>query len=345
MRNRSRRRHLTDPTDLSPCPHLIHIPNEWVDARNARRFSRDVDSVAFARFLGLDALLRAQNGAIRRDQALATGMARTRLDDLVRRRRWIGVLPRVYAVGVPPADPRVRVRACWLWAGDGSAIAAAAAAWWLRLSPNPPSSVTVIIPPRTRRIEQRGIRVLRATLDAREMEFVEGIWVTAATRTCLDLAHNGEPDLLETALRLRRTDSMRLQRSLERASGSRGQVRARQAVVEVATNPWSASEGRAHLHLKDAGIVGWTANPPIRLRCGIRHPDLAIEEIKLAIEIDGWAHHGERQSFENDRARHNDFVREGWTVLQFTWRQVNEQPDHFVATIKDTAQQLRGKPS
>jgi len=44
----------------------------------------------------------------------------------------------------------------------------------------------------------------------------------------------------------------------------RGQARARQAVVEVATNRWSASERRA-------------------------------------------------ASIENDRARHNHFVREGWT--------------------------------
>lgn len=82
-----------------------------------------MDPVAFARFLGLDAILHGQQGVIRRDQALAAGVASTRIDDLVRRGVWVRILPRVFAVDVDSRHPRVRIRATWLWAGDTAVIA------------------------------------------------------------------------------------------------------------------------------------------------------------------------------------------------------------------------------
>ena len=79
--------------------------------------------VEFARMLGLGDILVGQNGVIRRDQAVAAGLNRSRIDDLVRRGRWQRLLPTVYAAGADPQDPRVRIRATWLWAGDSAAIA------------------------------------------------------------------------------------------------------------------------------------------------------------------------------------------------------------------------------
>ena len=112
---------------------------------------------------------------------------------------------------------------------------------------------------------------------------------------------------------------------------------------ETAASPWSAAERLAHGHLRAAGITGWVANPPIRLRCGVRYPDIAIEDIKLAIEIDGRQHHSDPQRFEQDRQRRNAFVKEGWTVLQFTWKVINEEPDKFIRDITETIDRLRSQ--
>ena len=299
--------------------------------------------VALARILGLDAIVNGQNGVIRRDQALAAGLTRARLDGLVRRGRWHTVLPRVYAVGDHGNDARARVRACWLWAGDRSAVAGSAAAWWLGLTQQPPQTIVVIVPPDVRRDPQPGIRVVRGVLDPKDAEYEDWIRVTRVPRTCLDLARQAEPDSLETALRLRRTDIPRLEQSLERGRGRRGQVKARLAVAEVAGNPWSHGERLAHRHLKEAGIAGWVANPSVRLRDGVRYPDIAIEDIKLAIEIEGHEHHGTRQAFEYDRARDNQFVEAGWTVLHFTWKQITENPELMIATITATMGRLRSR--
>lgn len=301
--------------------------------------------VAFARVLGLDALLRGQNKVIRRDQAIAAGLTRARVDDLVRRGRWNAVLPRVYLVGDRVDDPRVRIRACWLWAGDESVIAGQAAAWWLGLVPDPPATTMVIVPLAKRRDPQAGVHVVRATIDPRDADFEDWIKVTRVPRTCLDLARQDQPDRLETALRLRRTDIPRLEQSLERGRGRRGQIGARRAVADVVDNPWSVGERITHRRLKEAGITGWVANPPVRLRSGIRHPDVALMDIKLAIEIDGREHHGSRAAFESDRARDNEFVEAGWTVLHFTWKQVTGDPELMISTIRATVARLRSHPS
>ena len=132
-------------------------------------------------------------------------------------------------------------------------------------------------------------------------------------------------------------------RRSERGRGSRGQALARRAVSDVAANPWSFCEREAHRLLRAAGIVGWAGNPPIELRCGIRYPDIAIEELRLVIELDGRSHHTRVGDFDRDHTRHNDIVREGWTVLRFTAQQVLRQPQEFVETIRETIEAIRRK--
>jgi very-short-patch-repair endonuclease len=46
--------------------------------------------------------------------------------------------------------------------------------------------------------------------------------------------------------------------------------------------------------------------------------DLAYPDYKVAIEVDGWAHHGPRSAFESDRARGNDIAIAKWLPLHFT---------------------------
>jgi len=139
-----------------------------------------MDPVPFARVLGIDAILKGQNGVIRRDQALAAGLTRARVDDLVRRAQWVRLFPRVFLTTAGPVGARARVRACWLWAGDNSAIAGSAAAWWLGLEPQPPATITVIVPPPWRRDPQPGVRLVRGRIDPRDVDFED--WIRGTRR-------------------------------------------------------------------------------------------------------------------------------------------------------------------
>ncbi|HEY5880674.1 MAG TPA: type IV toxin-antitoxin system AbiEi family antitoxin domain-containing protein [Nakamurella sp.] len=89
-----------------------------------------MDGSLLALRAGLDAVLRLQDGIVRRDQVMAAGVPESTLSSRVRRKAWIRVLPGVYAVNVDPSTPTSRVRATSLWAGDDSVITGEAAAWW-----------------------------------------------------------------------------------------------------------------------------------------------------------------------------------------------------------------------
>lgn len=55
--------------------------------------------------------------------------------------------------------------------------------------------------------------------------------------------------------------------------------------------------------------------------------DFAHPGVKLAIEIDDYETHGTLCGFVHDRQRRNLLVLDGWTVLQFTWRQLRYEPE------------------
>jgi len=72
-------------------------------------------------------------------------------------------------------------------------------------------------------------------------------------------------------------------------------------------------------------VVGAGFPPPVqqyRVRIGGRTfvIDLAYPALRLAIELDGWEFHHTRTAFDDDRARANLLVTNGWTLLRFTSR-------------------------
>lgn len=63
--------------------------------------------------------------------------------------------------------------------------------------------------------------------------------------------------------------------------------------------------------------------------------DIAFPRVKLAIEVDGWQHHGKTLSaFKNDRTRQNLFVIHGWRVLRFFPGEISKDSKSCVDTIK-----------
>jgi very-short-patch-repair endonuclease len=54
--------------------------------------------------------------------------------------------------------------------------------------------------------------------------------------------------------------------------------------------------------------------------------DALWPDLKLVVEVDGYEFHGDRDSFENDRARDATLVAHGYRVLRFTAIQLRDQP-------------------
>lgn len=302
-----------------------------------------MEGALLALHAGFDAVLRLQDGIIRRDQAMAAGVAESTLDSRVRRGSWIKVLPRVYAVDVDPAAAARRIRATSLWAGDDAVITGHAAAWWWDLTDRPPEVVEVVVPAARRMSAVGGVRVIRANLDEREIDRCRRLPLTTPASTCLRLARTDRPDLLETALRTGVT-STELDLVLGIGSRRRGQVRARRSREDVRDSPWSHPERALHRIFREAGLTGWTANAPVPLDCGPRHPDVLFEEIKLIVEVDGRKYHSTPGQHDRDHRRQNAFIDHGYLVLRFTARQIAEEPHDVVALVRRTVERRRRIP-
>ncbi|GMA20233.1 hypothetical protein GCM10025862_22540 [Arsenicicoccus piscis] len=55
--------------------------------------------------------------------------------------------------------------------------------------------------------------------------------------------------------------------------------------------------------------------------------DLGDETLRLAVEAEGFAWHGERRQLERDARRYDLLVVFGWTVLRFSWEQIMHHPE------------------
>jgi very-short-patch-repair endonuclease len=86
-----------------------------------------------------------------------------------------------------------------------------------------------------------------------------------------------------------------------------------------------------------ARLPGLVREHPVRIGSRTYHIDVAQPFVLLAHEADGWDAHRTRSAFYIDRARANDLVTAGWTVLRYTY----EMSDEEIATIaRDTYARL-----
>ncbi|MBA2624534.1 MAG: DUF559 domain-containing protein [Acidimicrobiia bacterium] len=96
-----------------------------------------------------------------------------------------------------------------------------------------------------------------------------------------------------------------------------------------AAPPDGLLEPRMARLLRDHGL------PPadFQLPIGRYRADFAYPGHRIAIEVDGYETHGTPRAMSADFERQNQLVRDGWTVLRFTWAQVVRQPGSVARAI------------
>ncbi len=58
--------------------------------------------------------------------------------------------------------------------------------------------------------------------------------------------------------------------------------------------------------------------------------DFALPYKRIAFEVDGYAYHSDKKTFEKDRKRHRALELEGWRIARFTGKEACETPEHVV---------------
>lgn len=269
-----------------------------------------------------------QFGLFNRAQARAAGLSEACICKRLRAGKLDLFLPNVYGIpGTPASWHQDQVGAC-LWAGEGSAAShrAAARIWEVDGFSDARVEISTITNKRPNGLNIAVHRVDRFLLP--EIVTVSGIPTTSMRRTLLDLAGTKHPRTevsLDHAIRRKLTSLGELWLLYEEdwTRGRRGIAILRTLLID--RTPGEAPT-QSDLELLFRRIVR-RANLPqpqqqylVNLPSGPFHIDFAYPEARLAIELDGYAYHSDREQFDEDRARSNELqLFLGWYVLRFTW--------------------------
>ena len=296
------------------------------------------------RVTAVAAMARARHGLVRRDDLRAIGMTDREIDG------WIGVgrlerlHQRVYRLAGAPASPEQRLLAA-VMAGGPDAVASHRSAGWLWRLVDDLDVVEVTVPRDGRRIRLDGIVAHRSS-DLTELDGStrRGVPVTNPLRTLVDLGAVCPRwvvrEALERALTARLVTVLGADAAVDRVArkGRNGVGVLRRVLDDRALgNKPAASELEARM----ARLFRTHALPTAAFQhvvCDadrfVARVDWAYPELKIAVEVDGWASHGTPIALQRDLARQNDLVLLGWTVLRFTWHDVVRRPPWVAGQIR-----------
>lgn len=181
---------------------------------------------------------------------------------------------------------------------------------------------------------------------------MDGIPATAIERTLVDLAAVMAPVRVGRALdeALRRGDTtLFLLREEIPSSGRSGRGTLRR-LLEARDDRDARVESRLEAMmlqlLRQAGIpLPLPQHRVIEDGVTIARLDFAYPAYRLGIEVDGYRWHSGVQRWREDLRRENRLKLLGWTLLRFSWADVEEQPERVVSQIRAGLETLgQGSP-
>lgn len=154
--------------------------------------------------------------------------------------------------------------------------------------------------------------------------------VTAPIRTVLDCARDlplvEALAVADSALRCGDVGATELRTAAHRVRGP-GSVRARKVAAAAdarAANPFESALRAVHL-----GIPGLSLVPQVEIGGDgfAARVDLADERLRIVIEGDSYAFHGDREAFERTQRRQVELTGRDWVVLPYSFRAVTREPE------------------
>lgn len=269
-----------------------------------------------------------QRGHVARWQLLELGATRSWIRDQILRGYLIPVHAGVYAVGHVPRDAQCRAVAAVLACGEGAALShwSAAALWdiaeW-------PAALEVTAP---RRRSRSGLITHRSkTLTSHDLRRRHGVRVTSPLRTVLDL----QPGVTDDQL-VRLVNDLRTRKHLRATAFNELCTRS------VRIYRLLGDSGLTESELEDLfrrfvarhGVPMPQLNRRLQIGGRWRRLDAFYPEAGLIVELDSWQFHGDRASFERDRAKDAAALAEGLRTLRATDRRLRGDGSGEAAIIR-----------
>lgn len=285
---------------------------------------------------GLGERAEAQHGVFTRSDAHSLGIAQDALLGRIAEGRYTRLYPGVFAVTGAPDSNRRRLSAAVRSFPALAAISHQTAAEMWGLTKRGVRQIEVVTT-RWDRVRRSDL-VAHESLDliAADVVDLDGIPVTTPVRTVVDLGASNRwlvEAALEEGIRKRLFSLADVEKLVARVGrrGRRG-VGVIRPLIE-ARRRWdsvtdSALEDRFRKLLASAGVPQPTAQYEIRDPSGglVCRADFSYPESRLLIELDSEAHHMDRMTFRHDRRKQNGAIVLGWTVLRYTWWDLEEHP-------------------
>ncbi|MFZ0325537.1 MAG: DUF559 domain-containing protein [Actinomycetes bacterium] len=238
-----------------------------------------------------------------------------------------------HATGVPtPAAVRW---AAVLGVGGRRAVGldSAAAGWgWCA----DPPTITLVVDVDRKLTVSAPVKLRRLTLADGDLATLHGLPVTSRARTLADcLRFLAEPRAQEVLDRSQQRRGPALGEVMSRLPrGGAGVAQAKRLLRAADGSVFEAERLCVNL-LRRGRIDGWQVNRSLVLDGRTVVVDVAFVRHKLALEIDGWAHHQDRDRFQADRTRQNLLIAHGWRVLRFTYADLTLRPDAVLRQVTD----------
>jgi len=282
-------------------------------------------------------IARRQAGVVHRSQLLATGLTRDNIATLLGSRQLIVTPHRgVYRVAGAPLTGASRAWTAVL--GARAVLSYLSAAEWWDLPVEQDGRIHVTRRARQRLATHKLIRVHRTLLVPEAVTTWFGLRVTTRTETLLDclgwLPVPAARNLLDRAFQQGWLAPRDLDRRPDEQPGRWGNRQLAGLARDCRPGIEAESERRLQRLLEQAGIRGWVANHPVRVGGHRFRPDIAFPDVRLAVEVDGWAYHRTKEQRDSDVERDNLLMLAGWRVLRFTWEDVRDRPEYVLAMIR-----------
>jgi very-short-patch-repair endonuclease len=283
-------------------------------------------------------LARRQYGVVARTQLLAAGVSSSTIGRMLAAGWLTRVHAGVYLVAGHPLSQPARWMAGVLAGGPEAILSHASAGALWEIVERVPGPVHVTAP--SGRHKRRGLVLHRIPVPDGHRTTHKRIPVTTPSRTLLDLAAILSPRRLEraveTADRLGLLYLPELDRLCISSRGRKGAGRLRSLLDQFRPLPEtrSALERRFLAFCRDAGLPEPAVNVPV---AGLE-VDFWWPEASLVVELDGYAFHRGRASFEGDRKRDALLQLAGQRVVRITQRRLADDAASVLAEL----QQLLG---
>lgn len=288
----------------------------------------------------LDELVRRQHGLVTTAQALKI-LGPSRKQRWVAERRIVSVQPGVFRMAGSQETWHQHLMAAALSADAIVSHRSAAELWGLI---NPAGYVDLSVkPPHHPRLRPPAIAHRIKDLHPELSVEREGMRVTDPVRTVIDLGLVlptwAVKDAISRGITTKLFD-VGLVEQLRDALGRPGRNGTGTVRKVLEDRLLSGGTEESLLERRFMDIIRRHGLPPMAIQHEVWHAgrfiariDACYPERKLAIEVDGFAHHSSPDAFQRDRERQNRLVALGWTVLRFTWHDVVHRPSMVAAEI------------